>query len=165
MLALPVLNQAPLFDTGGNIWRIVKDGYQPAAAMYMRHYSCYQYADNRRAQHGYRNRFMIAGPGEKMVLMTPSNDALFVWRKFEDASGQRGVNCSVFRNESEHLSSWMIQQACELAWQRWPGERLYTYVNATAIKSSNPGYCFLVAGWRKCGVTKVNKLLIFEKQG
>lgn len=163
------LHKAPLFDTGCNVWRDVKDGYQPAADMYSRHYSAHQYKDERRKQYGYRNRFMIVGPGEKVVLMTERDDALFVWRRFKDASGQLGVNCSVFRNESYLLSSWLIEQACKLAWQKWPEERLYTYVNSTAILSSNPGYCFKKAGWRlvrdaagRPATTKVNKLLILE---
>lgn len=28
----------------------------------------------------------------------------------------------------------------------------------------NPGYCFKRAGWRQCGITKVNKLVILEKE-
>ena len=80
-------------------WLPVKDGDPRAAALYRRHYSCYQYADNRRADPSNRNRFLIVGPGEKMVLMTVDCSALFVWRKFIDKSGQAGVNCAVFRNE------------------------------------------------------------------
>ena len=49
------------------------------------------------------------------------------------------------------------------AWKRWPGERLYTYVDPKKIKSTNPGYCFKVCGWRKCGVTKHRKLHILER--
>ena len=33
---------------------------------------------------------------------------------------------------------------------RWPGERLYTHVAPWMVRSSNAGYCFKVAGWRKC---------------
>jgi hypothetical protein len=146
-----------------DIWLPVKDGDQRAAALYRRHYSCYQYADNRRADPRNGHRFLIAGPGEKMVLMTVGCDALFVWRKFIDASGQTGVNCAVFRNESAHLSSALVLDAERHAWVRWPGERLYTYVNGSAIRSTNPGYCFQVAGWRKCGVTKAKQLIILEK--
>lgn len=145
-----------------DLWLPVKDGDPRAAALYRRHYSCYQYADGRRYQHGYRNRFLILGPGEKMLLMTVSCDALFAWRKFIDKSGQIGVNCAVFRNESPHLSSVLILEAEQHAGARWPGERLYTYVNDRAIKSTNPGYCFLKAGWNRCGVTK-GGLVILEK--
>jgi hypothetical protein len=49
-----------------------------------------------------------------------------------------------------------------IAWQRWPGERLYTYVNPRKVKSENPGYCFKVAGWTTCGTTKWRKLTILE---
>lgn len=143
-------------------WLPVKDGDPRAAALYRRHYSCYQYKDNRRNQHGYRNRFLFLGPGEKIVLMTVNCDALFAWRKFIDKSGQEGVNCAVFRNESPILSSVLILEAEQHAWARWPGQRLYTYVNAGAIKSSNPGWCYQMAGWTKCGITK-GGLVILEK--
>jgi hypothetical protein len=106
---------------------------------------------------------LFVGPGEKMLLMTTDGRALFVWRKFISGDGQQGVNCAVFRNESDVLSSELILEAEQLAWNRWPGERLYTYVNAKAIQSSNPGFCFLKAGWKRCGITKVNKLVILEK--
>lgn len=144
-------------------WLPAKDGDPRAAALYQRHYSCHQYADNRRANHANRNRFLIVGPGEKMVLMTVNCDALWVWRKFRDKSGQTGVNCAVFRNESPVLSSVLIAEAEQLAWRRWPGERLYTYVDGGAVQSSNPGYCYQAAGWTKCGQTKTRKLVILEK--
>lgn len=77
--------------------------------------------------------------------------------------GQAGVNCTIFRNESDCLASDLIIEAEQWAWERWPGERLFTYVNPLKIKSGNPGYCFQCAGWQKCGVSKVNKLIILEK--
>ncbi len=152
-----------LLDTG-SLWLSAQDGDARAYAIMRRHYSFHEYKDNRRrVGGGYRNRHLFVGPGEKMVLMTPMCDALFVWRKFIDKSGQVGVNCAVFRNESTYLASMLILDAERVAWQRWPGERLYTYVKAKAIQSSNPGYCFQMAGWRKCGVTKAQKLIILEK--
>lgn len=148
----PTVDEARNFV--GTYWLPVRDGDPRAAALYRRHYSCYQYADGRRDRHDNRARFLILGPGEKMVLLTQGCDALFAWRKFFDASGQTGVNCAVFRNESAVLSSELIREAMAHAWARWPGERLYTYVKAEAIRSSNPGYCFVAAGWRRCGMTK-----------
>ena len=103
------------------------------------------------------------GPGTKIVLVTLNYDALFVWRKaIYRRDGQTGVECSLFRNESTTLSSELIKEAMEIAWQRWPGERLFTYVADSKIKSVNPGCCFKKAGWRKCGRSKVNKLTILE---
>lgn len=127
-----------------------------------RHYSFYEYADGRRHSSGYRNRFLFVGPGEKMVLLTADCRALFVWRKFVSRDGQQGVNCAVFRNEGAGLSSDLIREAEELAWQRWPDERLYTYVNRHKIQSTNPGYCFKMAGWRECGRT-AKGLVILER--
>jgi hypothetical protein len=137
-------------------WYAVSDGDPTARALFDRHYSRHHYQDGRRPK-------LFVGPGEKMVLMTTDGRALFVWRKFISADGQQGVNCAIFRNEGAVLSSELILEAEELARQRWPGERFYTYVDGRKVKSVNPGYCFKVAGWRLVGKTKVNKLLIFEK--
>lgn len=136
------------------LWLPVLDGDARARAIFDRHYSRHHYADGRKPK-------LFIGPGEKMVLLTQFCDALFVWRKFISDDGQDGVNCAVFRNESQYLSSALIAEAVSLAWQRWPGARLYTYVNPRKIRSTNPGYCFMAAGWRKCGISK-SGLVILE---
>lgn len=154
---------ATLFALEGH-WVEVRDGNEQVAAIYQRHYSCYQYQDRRRQQYGYPNRFLVMGPGEKVVLLSTDGTAIFGWRKFIDDSGQMGVNCAFFRNEGPVLSSTLILDAEQRAWQRWPGERLYTYVNPKAVKSRNPGYCFIRAGWQRCGKTK-GGLIVLEKYG
>jgi len=136
-------------------WYAIKDGNLRLRQMLNTHYSARHYRDGRQVK-------LSVGPGYKMVLMTADCLACWAWRKFIDASGQIGINNAIFHNESGILSSTLILEAEQLGWQRWPGERLYTYVNPTKIKSKNPGYCFLVAGWRKCGFTK-GGLLILEK--
>lgn len=136
-------------------WDEVQDGHPVGLELFERHYSALKYRDGRE-----RDRF--AGPGFKTVLINRERNALFVWRKFIDDSGQNGINCAVFRNEGSTLSSELIKEAMAIAWQRWPGERLYTYVNARRIESSNPGYCFQRAGWRKCGRSKTRGLVILE---
>jgi hypothetical protein len=105
---------------------------------------------------------LFCGPGEKVVLRTEAGDAFFVWRKFIDDSGQVGINCAAFRNEGPRRSSDLIQQADAIADCLWPGERHYTYVNAARVQSKNPGYCFRVAGWRRCGYTK-GGLIVMER--
>lgn len=137
------------------LWWLTKDGDRDCLELYERHYSCYRYADGRR-------RTQFVGPGEKVVLRTERADAMFVWRKFIDDSGQQGINCAVFRNESQHRSSTLIQQADRIADCLWPDCRHYTYVRAEAIRSSNPGFCFIKAGWRRCGMTK-SGLRILER--
>ncbi len=138
-------------------WLQVADADPRARTLMMRHYSARHYRDARR-----RTKFI--GPGEYLALMTVTCDALFVWRYFLDDAipRQDGINCSVFRNEGPLLSSLLIREADELAWVRWPGERHYTYVDSHKIKSTNPGYCFIMAGWRKAGITK-GGLTILER--
>jgi hypothetical protein len=135
-------------------WWLTKDGDKDCLKLYERHYSAYRYVDGRK-------RSQFVGPGETIVLRTWEADALFVWRTFIDDSGQQGVNCAVFRNESRHQSSELIRQADAVADCAWPGLRHYTYVNAAKLRSRNPGFCFMAAGWRRCGRTK-NGLIVLE---
>jgi len=140
----------------GDGWIEVKDGNDTMRDIFNRHYSRYRYADGRKP-------LIFIGPGEKMPLITADATAIFVWRKFISADGQQGINCAVFRNEGNRRSSDLIRAADRLADERWPGERHYTYVNPERIRSSNPGYCFKMAGWKLSGVTKWNKHLILER--
>lgn len=142
-------------DVPDPIWWLTKDGDKSCLALYERHYSAYQYRDG-------RIRKLFVGPGEKIVLRTRIGDAAWVWRRFRDASGQQGINCSFFRNEGQVRSSVLVKQADAIADFCWPGERHYTYVNAKAVRSANPGYCYLVAEWQRCGMTK-SGLLILER--
>lgn len=145
----------PYLELQASHWIPVRDGNLAAADIFSRHYSKYHYKDGRKPV-----RFV--GPGERIVLIGKDGMSLFVWRKFISADGQRGVNCSIFRNESKVLSSDLITEAVAIAHLRWPGERLYTYVNSKKIKSPNPGYCFKVVGFKFCGITKVKRLHILE---
>ena len=120
-------------------WYLTSDGDEYCLELYERHYSCKTYADGRK-------RKLFVGPGEKLVLRTWEADAMFVWRNFVDDSGQQGINCAVFRNESQAQSSKLIQEADAIADAVWPNQRHYTYVNAQKIKSVNPGNCFKKAG-------------------
>lgn len=151
------MSAQPFLLPAEGIWTEVRDGNRTALDMFGRHYSRYIYADGRQPQ-----RFV--GPGYRMVLLTADVRALFVWKLFRSLDAQVGVNCAIFRNEGAGLSSSLILAAEELAIARWPHElRFYTYVNPRRVRSANPGYCFLQAGWRRCGFTKRRKLLILEK--
>lgn len=150
-----------------SVWLPTRDGDASARALFHRHYSYRPYADGRKPA-------QFVGPGQPLVLLTQNADALFVWRKFISGDGQQGVNCSIFRNESPYRSCFLITEASKLAWGKWPDHRLYTYVNPKKLSTRRwhgtkreycpypPGRCFIEAGWRKCGVTKWNKLFIFE---
>ena len=135
------------------LWWVTKDGDIDCLELHGRHYSKREYKDGRRVA-------LFVGPGDKLVLRTERADACFVWRCFVDDSGQTGVNCAAFRNEGEHLSSLLIRQADAIADEVWTDCRHYTYVDSEKVASRNPGYCFIMAGWRRCGMTKSGKLVL-----
>lgn len=137
-------------------WEQITDGDPRARAIFHRHYSYRPYKDGRRP-------LLFVGPGEKVVLLSLTGDALFVWRKYFSKDAQTGINCAVFRNESPVQSSTLIAEAERIALDRWGACRLYTYVNAGKIRSTNPGFCFKANGWRFCGITKRRLLHILEK--
>jgi hypothetical protein len=138
------------------LWWLTKDGDRDCLELYERHYSAYRYADE-------RERREFVGPGEKVVLRTEAGNALFVWRRFVDGSGECGINCAVFRNESEHQSSSLIRQADSIADCLWSCRRHYTYVNPQKISSSNPGFCFIQAGWKRLKRRTGSGLMILER--
>ena len=138
------------------LWYLTHDGDKTILDLYERHYSAYHYADG-------RHRYQFVGPGEKVVLRTNHGDAGWAWRKFIDDSGQEGVNCAFFRNESPHTSSELVRQADAIADRIWPDCRHYTYVDPQKTRRKrDPGRCFIHAGWRRCGMTK-GGLVILER--
>jgi hypothetical protein len=114
-------------------------------------------------------------PGQKVVLYIPKEKGLldgepeataaWVWHrpapgKATRMDGYDGYyNCSLFRNESEYLSSDLIKWAIPFAVDRWgpPKYGFDTYVMPDRVKSTNPGYCYQVAGWEKDGWSKDRK--------
>jgi len=140
-------------------WLEVKDGNTAARTIFGRHYT-YRPVRNQISLFPSKNRnfALFVGPGEKVVLITPDERAIFAWRKFRSMDPeQTGVNCSVFRNEGSTVarSSDLIRAADLIAWERWPGERLYTYVDPKRTRHKrDPGRCFLRAGWRHYGWSK-----------
>lgn len=133
------------FELDSGPWIPARDGDDTVRAVFDRHYSRITYLDGRRPR-------KFVGPGQYMALRTAAADAIFIWRlETYRQDGQRGVNCMVFRNDGPLLSSELIRAADELAWNRWPGRRHFTFVAPRQVKSPNPGFCFIKAGWRRCG--------------
>lgn len=141
-------------------WLAVKRTDPRAYALYRRHYSAEKGA--RWRQPGNTN---VTAAGETMVLLSQCGRALFVWlhNTMERYDHQIGVNCTVFRNEGAGLSSELIREADDLAWQRWPAVRHFTYVDGAKVRSSNPGYCFLRAGWQRAGRNADGRLTLLER--
>ena len=139
-------------------WFEVRDGDIRLRPFFERHYSA-----RKKSFRHYKNWRRICAPGEHLILLTPKCDALFVWvKEMIRNDGQIGVNCSVFRNEGKNLSSELIAEAVELAHNKWPQERLFTYVDPAKIQSTNPGYCFIQAGWERLNGASPKGLVILE---
>ena len=137
-------------DLATSHWFAVRDGDPRAVALYRRHYSC------RGPKIDYV-RYGFSGKGESMILLTLDCLALWCWRLVKN----EGVYCSVFRNESNVLSSDLIKEADVLAWQRWDDTRHFTHVNPRVVKGD--GKCFKMAGWHKLkSRTKKQRLIILE---
>jgi hypothetical protein len=105
-------------------------------------------------------------PGETLVLVTPARDAMWGWwrpypgRGVKAMNGLDGWTCSIFRNTSPILSSDLVLAAeVELVEAERRGDLaapcgpdgLLTYVWPSKIRSTNPGWCFQVAGWIRAG--------------
>ena len=122
-------------------WCLSRDGDALCYALYRRHYSS---AKNPRPKIR-----QFAAPGEALVLIGTDGLSLFVWtRQLYRADCQAGVNCAVFRNEGLVLSSTLIREAADLAWDKWPGERLFTFVDAgkSATSATPAGASYERAG-------------------
>lgn len=172
MSAAAVAEPATMFPDLDGHWLAVRDGDPRVAAMYTRHYSYRPYKDNRRVLRRQQN---FAGMGEKIVLLTSSGDAAYVWRKcsptpemVEKYRWQAGVVCAFFRNEGPVRSSDLIREAVEIAWRRWPGERLFTFVEDAKVATSEQhgrataGWCYRKAGWKPAGRNADGRLTILE---
>lgn len=119
-----------------------------------RHYSRQTVGDKQFCRHG-----------KNLVLRTALGDAVWVtWQGIRD-DGLQAWECTIFRNESEYLSSELIREAIEITIENWgkpPRDGIITTMNSNKIKSVNPGCCFKKAGFKQIGQTKVNKLLILQ---
>jgi hypothetical protein len=105
--------------------------------------------------------------GRKLVLRNAEGTVLFGWMWPDDAmrmDGQTGYNCAIFRNESPRLASEIILEAERLAVAKWGPNRGYTYVDPASVKSANPGYCFLMAGWRRERISSGGKILFVKDE-
>ncbi len=126
----------------------------------------------------------FTGVGQEIVLVTDCGRA--VWavvrqrtptrRGSGNSRGRIGVTDvrpryvwrnMMFRNLGAGLSSSLIIEATDLTYSYWldrygimPEERLRTEVDVLAVRSANPGYCYIKAGWER-GPRKRRKLFLY----
>lgn len=150
------MHQLSLLEQVG--WNKVTKFDPRTAALADRHY-------NRRKVGS--NQFMP--PGNTIILYHPDGAVFGWWRPdpkagIKQMNGKEGWTCTIFRNESEHLSSLMILKAEEwLKDQTCGPDGMLTYVWDSKIKSENPGYCFKMAGWKPIGKSADGKKTLLWK--
>ena len=101
-------------------------------------------------------------PGRCLVLKTVPTDAFWVtsWPFAEYVRHAWGGAwmCSAFRNEGGSLSSTLIREAVAATrwmWPAIPSLGMVTFVDRAKTRSKkDPGYCYLMAGFKPCGKTK-----------
>jgi hypothetical protein len=101
-------------------------------------------------------------PGRCIVLVTPNADALWgtswPFAEYVRHAWPGAWVCTIFRNESEHLSSDLIREAIAATRYLWPDVPdlgMITFVWAKKVRHKrDPGRCFLRAGFRFAGMTK-----------
>jgi len=128
---------------GSGVWEVAHKSHPAALALADRHYSRRKPGSNQ-----------IGPPGRKLVLVSPAGDALWLshWPNAElGLDGLDAYRCSIFRNEGPVLSSDLILAAMDLTVRLWgptPRDGWVTWVDRAKVRATtNPGYCFLVAGW------------------
>jgi len=126
----------------------------------------------------------FTGVGQEIVLVTDCGRAVWacVRQKTPMAHGtglSRGRSGTtdakarylwrnmLFRNLGAGLSSDLIRAATEMTYKEWllrygemPQERLRTEIGVKEIRSTNPAFCYVMAGWER-GQMKRGKLFLY----
>ncbi len=105
-------------------------------------------------------------PGRCFVLYarTPTGEAVWVtswpFAQYVKHAWAGAWTCSMFRNEGAGLASELILTAVAATRAHYgdpPELGMITFVLPSAIRSSNPGFCYLMAGYRRVGFAKDGK--------
>jgi hypothetical protein len=108
-------------------------------------------------------------PGRVLVLLTPEADAVWAtswpYSQYVKREWKGAWLCSLFRNESAHLSSNLICQAVAVTRWRWPivpSEGMVTMIDTGKVRRKrDPGRCYLRAGFHRVGET-VGGLVVLQ---
>lgn len=109
-------------------------------------------------------------PGAYCALITPEHDALWVTvaqdPKYVDHAWAGAWECTIFRNESQTLSSELVREAVAVSAYYLgnpPALGMITFVDATAVRRKrDPGRCFLRAGFKRLQETTSRGLFVLQ---
>jgi hypothetical protein len=98
-------------------------------------------------------------PGVNLVLLLDDGSAAWVvWRPIPEVGRKDGLEaweCTLFRNEGARRSSDLIREATAVTYRKWGWPPKHGLITAVGIretkrrrsKKSQPGQCFVSAGW------------------
>ena len=109
-------------------------------------------------------------PGRCLVLRTEACDAFWVtsypFAKYVLHQWAGAWVCSAFRNENpKNLSSQLVRKAVAATRVAWPTPELgmITFVDRNKTRpKKDPGYCYLMAGFKRVGKTKAQGLVALQ---
>lgn len=106
-------------------------------------------------------------PGRCIVLLTEDATALWVssWPQFTKHAWAGAWINTLFRNESGILASSLITEAIAITRYFWtvPDKGMVTFIDTKKVRHKrDPGRCYLRAGFKVAGRTKVNDLLALQ---
>lgn len=114
-------------------------------------------------------------PGQTLILIGRDVDAVFGWWRPDPASGLKQMNgldgwtCTIFRYErapdGPQASALILAAEVQLAATgRGCGpDGMLTYVWDRKVRSANPGYCFIRAGWVRRGRSADGRKTLLHK--
>ena len=154
------MKQLVLYEGGSSRRRVESQGYEWEVRTRFDK-DCLELADRHYSRQKVGSSQFVP-PGSCLVLYRPgvvwvSLHQKYIMHEFKDT-----WSCPIFRNESCDLSSDLIRSALEITKAEWnekdqPIGGFITFVDASKVSSSNPGYCFKRAGFKKIGETKSGK--------
>lgn len=124
-----------------NLWRSVTEWNVRANELADRHYSRQSPGSGQ-----------IGGLGKRIVLLSVEGDALWLTHYPRPDLAQDGLDayrCSIFRREGGLVASLLIEEAMDYTERLWgpAPDGWVTWVDTRKVRSTNPGYCFVKAGW------------------
>lgn len=134
----------PGLELAAGTWQQRTASDRAVRALADRHYT--------RTRHGL-GAATVGPPGRRLVLCTADERAAWITHWPAGPGARDGLDawrCSLFRNEGPHLSSQLILAAMAATAQLWadrPADGWLTWVDRRAVRSQNPGWCFMCAGW------------------
>ena len=101
-------------------------------------------------------------PGRKIVLVSATKNAVWgvnwPYPHLVMHAWPNSMMCTIFRNESDVLSSDLIREAMTCTHWKFPNppdDGIITFVNPKKVRRKrDPGRCFKKAGWTHIGFTK-----------